>query len=397
MKNDVSFRIERYRRIIDVSLDLASTLDLNELLKRINRLAVELTNAEASSILLYDERKNQLYFAVADNPETEAALSSVVVPPESIAGWVATHREAVFVPDVQQDQRFFRNVEQMLNFQTRSIMATPMLIKGRLIGVLETLNKQNGPFTEEDLEMLMVLSAQAAVAIENSRLFQQGDLINELVHEIRTPLSSISTISYLLQRPDVSETQRQELASMIQKEIERLNGLTNTFLDYSRLESGRMRFTPTPFDLSGLIEECVRIVSPQAIEKGVRLEKELAANLPIFNGDRDKLKQVLLNLLSNAIKYNRPRGDVTLKLWRNEKTLFISVSDTGVGIPPEDLPHIGERFFRAGNVERKVTGTGLGLSICKHIVEAHAGQMQVSSQINQGTTFTIELPLKDPA
>ena len=135
MKNDVAFRIERYRRIIDVSLDLASTLDLNELLKRINRLAVELTNAEASSILLYDERKNQLYFAVADNPETEAALSSVVVPPESIAGWAATHREAVFVPDVQQDQRFFRNVEQMLNFQTRSIMATPMLIKGRLIGV----------------------------------------------------------------------------------------------------------------------------------------------------------------------------------------------------------------------------------------------------------------------
>jgi signal transduction histidine kinase len=397
MTNDFSSRVERYRRVIDVSLDLASTLDLNELLKRINRLAVELTNAEASSILLYDERKNQLYFAVADKPEIEAALSSVIVPSESIAGWVATHRQAAFVPDVQQDQRFFRNVEQMLNFQTHSIMATPMLIKGRLIGVLEALNKQNGPFTEEDLEMLMVLSAQAAVAIENSRLFQQGDLINELVHEIRTPLSSINTISYLLQRPDVSETQRQELSSMIQKEVQRLNDLTNTFLDYSRLESGRMRFASAPFDLAGLIEECVRIVSPQAVEKGVRLEKELTPNLPTFDGDRDKLKQVLLNLLSNAIKYNRPRGDVTLKLWSNQEIFSISVSDTGVGIPPEDLPHIGERFFRAGNVERKITGTGLGLSICKHIVEAHAGQMHVTSQINQGTTFTIELPMKRPA
>lgn len=394
MTDPVSSRIERYRRIIDVSLDLASTLDLNELLKRINRLAVELTEAEASSILLYDERKNQLYFAVADNPETEAALSSVVVPPESIAGWVATHHEPVFVPDVQQDQRFFRNVEQLLKFQTRSIMATPMLIKGRLIGVLEALNKSNGPFTENDLEMLMVLSAQAAVAIENSRLFQQGDLINELVHEIRTPLSSINTISYLLQRPEVADSQRQELGGMIQKEVERLNGLTNTFLDYSRLESGRMRFTSTPFDLAALMEECIRIVSPQAVEKGVRLQNETAAGLPMFYGDRDKLKQVLLNLLSNAIKYNRPRGDVNLNLWQEPENFCISVSDTGVGIPPEDLPHIGERFFRAGNVERKVTGTGLGLSICKHIIEAHAGQMQVSSQINLGTTFTIKLPIQ---
>ena len=394
MTDPVSSRIERYRRIIDVSLDLASTLDLNELLKRINRLAVELTEAEASSILLYDERKNQLYFAVADNPETEAALSSVVVPPESIAGWVATHHEPVFVPDVQQDQRFFRNVEQLLKFQTRSIMATPMLIKGRLIGVLEALNKSNGPFTENDLEMLMVLSAQAAVAIENSRLFQQGDLINELVHEIRTPLSSINTISYLLQRPEVADSQRQELGGMIQKEVERLNGLTNTFLDYSRLESGRMRFTSTPFDLAALMEECIRIVSPQAVEKGVRLQTETAAGLPMFYGDRDKLKQVLLNLLSNAIKYNRPRGDVNLNLWQEPENFCISVSDTGVGIPPEDLPHIGERFFRAGNVERKVTGTGLGLSICKHIIEAHAGQMQVSSQINLGTTFTIKLPIQ---
>lgn len=210
---------DRYHRLINVSLDLASTLELNTLLKRINALALDLTDAEASSILFYDDRKNELYFAVADNPTTETLLSKITVPLESIAGWVVRNRIPVFVPNVQQDDRHFVNVQNLLQFKTRSIMATPMLVKGKLIGVLEAINKKTGTFTPTDLETLEFLSAQAAVAIENSRLFQQADLISELVHEIRTPLTSINTITSLLQHPELEAVQRQQFCEMIQREI----------------------------------------------------------------------------------------------------------------------------------------------------------------------------------
>jgi signal transduction histidine kinase len=121
---------------------------------------------------------------------------------------------------------------------------------------------------------------------------------------------------------------------------------------------------------------------------------EICDPLPGLEGDRDKLKQVLLNLLSNAVKYNRPPGSVTVSAYPNGKELKISVADTGIGIPPDEFTHLFQKFFRTRLSEKVASGTGLGLSICKRIVDSHRGRIDVKSKVGEGTTFTITLPLE---
>ena len=385
---------QRYQRLIEISRDLASTLDLDGLLRRIASNAVELSKAETASILLYDEKNDQLYFQVVTDPENETIMRGIVVPGESIAGWVARNRLPVIVPDVHKDKRFFQNVEKTLDFKTRNIIATPMITKGKLIGVLETLNKTEGIFNQEDQDTLMVLSAQAAVAIENSRLFQQADHIAELVHELRTPLTSISTIAYLLQQPDVTQEDRMNLAVTVQEEASRLTRLTTNFLDVARLESGRAIFTPTKVDLREILKECVEINAPKATEKKIQIMVDLAKDLPLIEADRDKLKQVVLNLLSNAIKYNREQGNIFIRAFPNDTYLVLTVEDTGFGIPDDEIPLLFTKFFRSQHLERKAEGTGLGLSISKFIIDSHGGKIHAKSKIDEGTIFTVSLPIK---
>src|SRR5581483_5359757 len=129
-----------------------------------------------------------------------------------------------------------------------------------------------------------------------------------------------------------------------------------------------------------------------AEEEKIQIKIESADDLPTFEADRDKIKQVVLNLLSNAIKYNRPGGSVTLSAGASEKEVCISVQDTGVGIPEEAVPHLFEKFYRVRETEGKVAGTGLGLSICKQIVQGHGGRMEVKSKLGAGTSFCFFLP-----
>jgi signal transduction histidine kinase len=267
-----------------------------------------------------------------------------------------------------------------------------LITKSKVVGVLETLNKQRGKFTEADESVLSVLGAQAAVAIENARLFQQSDLISEFVHELRTPLASLSTATYLLLQPEMAREQREQIIHNIHGETLRLNSMAASFLDLARLESGRVQFRKTTFNVTDLLHECREILSPKAQEEQVDLRVEDVEGLPPWEADRDKLKQVLLNLISNAIKYNRPGGSVVVTALAQENTTCISVKDAGIGIPEEDIPHLFEKFYRVHETEGRVSGTGLGLSICKEIVQGHGGRMEVKSTLGEGSTFSVFLP-----
>ena len=392
--NDAADKLQRYRQLIEISRDLASTLDLDILLGRIAQAAVDFSDSEAGSILLYDGAKKEIRFMLATNIQSSGLMLGIVVPMDSLAGWVAENREPVIVADVHKDKRWFGNVEKQLDFPTRSIIAIPMIANDKVIGVLEALNKRVGTFTEQDQEMLMVLGAQAAVAIENTRLFKQSDLIAELVHELRTPLSSISTVAYLLQRPDVAAQQRISLAQTIHQEAQRLNELATNFLDLARLESGRATVQISAFDVTGLLKECCDITRPRAEESSLQINVMTASQLPRLEADRDKIKQVILNLLSNAIKYNRPGGEINVGATTDGDSMLISVMDTGLGMSKEDVSHLFERFFRAQSSESLASGTGLGLSICKRIIDSHRGEIGVESEAGVGTKFTVSIPLK---
>jgi signal transduction histidine kinase len=390
-------RLENYQRLLTLSRILTSTLNLYELLDLIVRAAQDLTRTEATSILLIDTKTGDLFFEAASGNKSDE-VKREVVPPDSIAGWVVRNGEAQIIADVSRDERFSKKTDEDTGFRTRSLLAVPLKVKDRVIGVVEAVNRiGDEPFSDEDIELLTVLSAQAAIAIENSRLFQQNDFVSEMVHELRTPLTSIIAYSELMLRQNLPYEQAKVFVDTIFQEANRLSRMTNDFLDFSRLQSGRTRFAMSIFDLAMLAQEVIALLQPQTNEHNLSLQLSRPVNGEPINvvGDRDRLRQVLVNLTSNAIKYNRPDGSIKIMLEPQTDRVKVSVSDTGKGIPEKDLPHLFEKFFRVPDSEGYARGTGLGLSIVKQIIDAHDSDITVQSAPNVGTTFSFSLKAAD--
>lgn len=390
----------RYERLMQISRQLNSTLDLGALLRRILDAARELTDTEEASILLIDPATGELRFEAASNL-SRAEMEAIPVPMQgSLAGWVVRHGEPVLVRDARSDARWFPRVDKTTRFVTRNLLAVPMHVQNRPIGVLEAINKRGDrPWTDDDRDVLAALADQAAIAVQNARLFQQNDFIADMAHELRTPLTALKAGMTLLARPDLPDEMREGIVRSIQAEVQRLTDLTTDFLDLARLESGRMRLEPNQFDVRELLIECLGIVSPVAAERRIALTVRPGTGKAY--ADRDRIKQVLLNLLTNAIKYNVEGGTVTLALdvrpvagatsSTPAEEYVISVTDSGPGISAEDAPHIFEKFYRASNAGQ-VAGTGLGLTIARRIVEAHGGEIWFESTPGAGTTFYFTLP-----
>jgi len=393
-KTQAQERATRLERLIEMSRSLNSTLSLRPLLYHILVAAQELTETEAGAVLLLDRRSGQLHFEAATGPQGYR-MRSIVVPMEgSIAGWVVQTGQPLVIPDVHSDPRFYHKADEESTFVTRSILAVPLIARDHVIGVLEAVNKKGGAeFTDEDVELLAVLGDQAAVAVQNALLFQQSDLIAEIVHEMRTPLASIVAYTELMQRPDATLGQCYQFANVVQGEAERLNEMATRFLDLARLESGRASLAQDRVDLNTVIRMAVNVLMPQADARQIGLSVDVPAALPPIVGDAQHLHQVMLNLVGNAVKYCRPGDEVTVTARGEENRLIVSVTDSGPGIPAEALPHIFERFYRVPEAEGQTPGTGLGLTITRQIIEAHAGEIRVSSEEGEGATFTFTLPL----
>lgn len=388
-------RLEHYQKLVEISKELVTNHDLTSLLTHIVQAACELSEAEAASILLYNENTRELYFQVATGLD-EPMMRGLVVPLEgSLAGWVVKNDAAVNIPDVHQDDRYFSKVERVSQVKTKSLAGLPLKLKGKVIGVLEVINKKDSHFSTYDLEVLSVLVTQAALAIENTRLFQQSDQISELVHELRTPLSSISTAAYILQQSHVVDGQRISLSKTIYSEAQRLSELASAFLDLARLESGRVSFKPTTFNLVDLIREVLEVFRLRMEQLDIQYKFDHTENFPLVLADRDKIKQVLLNLVSNAVKYNRQGGKIEIKSGFDSEFVQVTVTDNGLGMQPDVVNHLFEKFYRAKVSEDQISGTGLGLSICKTIIESHNGDLSVTSTVGEGSSFTFRLPRRD--
>ncbi len=402
MSDNYHHLMARFERLMEISRQLNSTLDLGALLNLITSAAVELTGTEEASIMLLDPSSGELRFEAASNL-SGSAMAAIPVPLEgSLAGWVVTHGEPELVTDARGDSRWYGNVDKTTRFYTRNLLAVPMKVQNKVIGVVEAINKRGDTsWTQDDVNTLIMLANQAGIAIQNARLFQQSDFIAEMVHELRTPLAALKASATLLTRPTLPPERRIDIIATIQEETERLTELTTAFLDLARLESGRVRLEREPFNIRHLAEECIGVVEPQAAER--QIQSVLRGSEIAVQADRGKIKQVLLNLLTNAIKYNRENGMIYCAIQLPEDTplcppnhALISVRDTGRGISPEDQQHVFEKFYRVADTAGYTTGTGLGLSIAKRIVEAHGCEMNLSSILGDGTTFYFTLPLAHP-
>lgn len=383
--------IADYERILEIGRQINSTLEHRSLLQQIMSAVTEILDTEAASIMLLDPVTGELRFEIASNINP-ATMKELIIPIEgSIAGWIVTHGESRVIEDVASEPEHFGKIDTAIQFKTRNLLGVPLRTHKKVIGVLQAVNKRSGKFTEHDISTLTMLASQAGIAIENARMFRQSDFIAEMVHELRAPLAALKASLSLLARPNLPDDKRQDIHRLLGSETDRLIRLTTDFLDLAQLESGRTRLDIQPFELYGLISESVDIVRQQAADKNVVIhvpEGEL-----LIEGDRGKLKQVLLNLLTNAVKYNRPDGEISVDVQTGSGDVLVMVSDTGYGVSEENQKQMFQKFFRAADTSGFTQGTGLGLAITKHIVEAHGGQIWLESELNVGSTFYMRIPV----
>ena len=222
---------------------------------------------------------------------------------------------------------------------------------------------------------------------------QQARFTSDASHELRTPVSVIiSQTQTALSRERPSAEYREALEAC-QRAARRMKTLTESLLELARLDAGQEPMRKELFDLLRVAGECVEMVRPLAADRGIQIHCDVASIECL--GDAGRIGQVVTNLLTNAIHFNRDQGEVRLAARPEGGAILLSVADTGQGIPAEDLPHLFERFYRVDKSRTRIQGrNGLGLAICKAIVDAHGGSIEVSSQPDAGSTFTVKLPLR---
>jgi two-component system, OmpR family, sensor kinase len=246
--------------------------------------------------------------------------------------------------------------------------------------------------TESELGRLAAVLNSTFARLE-AAFAHQSRFTSDASHELRTPVSVIlSQVQTVLSKERTGADYREALEAC-QRAALRMKRLTESLLELARLDAGQQPMKHEPFDLARVARECVELVRPLAAERGLELQCEL---LPTScQGDSERIGQVATNLLTNAIHFNRENGQVRISTLEENGSVILSVSDTGPGIPPEDLPHIFERFYRVDKSRSRIQGrTGLGLAITKAIVDAHSGTVEVSSQPGIGSTFKVRLPAK---
>ncbi len=397
-------------RLLEVSLILNSNLDINPLLSYIMEATCEITGSEASSILLYDQNNDQLRFVASNSPGTDPAqLAEIPVPMEgSIAGQVVRENRPIVIQDAA-DPRIFRQVDDSIGFRTKSLMGVPMSIKDQVVGVLESVNKREGLWTEDDRAHLSILAAQAAVAIQNaqqSRALQKAyndlnqldklknDFIAVASHELRTPLGVI--LGYASFLKEEAQGDASDHASAVLNSALHLRNLIEDMTNLRYLQLGKSELILEEFPVKELLQAAQHDVESLAAAKGHHLHVDLTHGDTIINADRHKLGMALTNIVNNAVKFTPSGGHIFLSIEHRPHEVWMKVDDNGVGIPADSLEKIFEEFYQVeDHMTRRHNGMGIGLSIARGVVQAHNGRVWAESQgQDKGSTFYIALPLE---
>lgn len=395
-------------RLVEISRELNSKTDIDELLHHIIQQAAALTGAEAASILLLDPHTRQLHFKAASN-EMDPAMADAVVPLDSsIAGAVLTSNKPLIIANVATDPRWNPSVSQAINFQTRSILGVPMHDVDRPVGVLEALNKRNGEFLPEDVETLAILADIAGVAVEKARLIQElqraYDDLNELdqrktdfiaiaSHELRTPLSVIlGYVSFL--REEADSTLAAQLDSVMEAAV-KLRSLIQDMLNLQYVDAGQTTLSLEPINLAAAVRENILANKDTIITKQQNVTLRLPKQALMIMGDRQVMDIVLNNLLDNAIKFTPEGGRIGVALEGHGSEAWLHIKDNGPGIPQDKLERIFKRFYQVEHhLRRQYEGLGLGLAIARELMELQNGRIWAESVEGQGSIFHAAIPLQ---
>ena len=399
----------------EVGQAVSSTLDLQTVLSTIVGRAVQLSGTDCGIIYEYDEAAQAFHLRASYQMEEELVNAYQTTPlrlGQGATGRAAETRVPYQIADLRQEHelatRGMRPILFRLGYQ--SLLAVPLLFEQKIMGALTIYRRETGSFAPEIVNLLQTFATQSVLAIQNARLFREiedksrqieaanrhkSEFLANMSHELRTPLNAIIGFSEVLGERlfgELNEKQA-EYTDDILSSGRHLLSLINEILDLSKVEAGRMELELATFDLPLAIDNARTFVRERATKHGINLDVTVDERLGDFVGDERKIKQILLNLLSNAVKFTPEGGRIGIKARQADGSVEISVSDTGIGIAPEDQPKIFEEFRQVGgDYAHKVEGTGLGLTLAKKFVELHGGKIWVESDVGKGSTFSFTLP-----
>ena len=400
-------RANELEALYQIGKEITSTLDLKAMLQIITNNAAEIVGADRSAIYLVDIGKMKIDYLVAFGySPTDLEDYTFEEFQESINGWVLQKKTPVLVKDVQKDKRTQgKALERAKREGKRSAAIAPLEINGEFLGTLAVVNNNEKKIiTEKDLDLIIRLTGQAAIAIQDARLYEQAQeadrlksaFLASMSHELRTPLNSIIGFTGILLQGLVgsfNEEQTKQLR-MVQSSASHLLELINDVLDISKIEAGQLVTTSEKFDLSQLLEKVVQTVTPLASKKDLNLLLEIETGIGQITSDRRRVEQILLNLINNAIKFTE-KGEVRIICRSKKQWIETSVVDTGIGIKEDDQKYLFKPFQQVNTgLSRLYEGTGLGLAICKRLVEKLGGTIGVRSEWGKGSTFMFTLPKK---
>jgi signal transduction histidine kinase len=402
--------IRRLNQLVEVSLVINSTLELRPLLSIIMDHAADITGAKEASVMLYDRTTDQLRFVATSATSTVSEeLLNILVPLEgSLAGKILREGQPIMRDDLSDDPLHFRDADAQSGFETRSLLGVPMRYRDEPIGVLEAVNKIEGFWTDTDRRNMIVLASQAAVAIRNAQMVEQlqraydeldqldklkNDFISIASHELRTPLSVILGYASFLKEDARGEVSAH--ASAVLNSALRMRTLIEDMTNLRYLKLGEAELTKEHIPLAAIFQAAQGDVEDTVEAKNHTLDVRLPDMSTVVVVDRIKLGMAIINLLNNAIKFTPSGGQITLSHERKPNAIWIMVSDTGVGIPHDQLERIFEEFHQVeDHMTRRHGGMGLGLSIARALVEAHGGRLWAESEgPGLGSTFYISLPV----
>jgi two-component system NtrC family sensor kinase len=407
-------RVDYRDTLLRSSRDMVSIIDIKELSENLVRTVGKTLGIDKVSLLLRNDAQGNYHLEASiglDLQEPDRVILSIEGP---LVALLQRRREPIvreeleWVPVGLETPKTIRTMGSL-----GAEISLPIISKDRLIGILNLGHKEDRTlYSNEDLELLSTLTNQAAIAIENARLYENlkqsqdtlrradrlsslGMLTAGLAHEIRNPLVAIRTFTQLLpERYDDAEF-REGFQGLALKEVDRICGLINDLLSFARPSKPNV----APENVNDVVDNIARILEAQAKEKGMAISREFHDNLPKVWIDREQMKQVFMNLLLNAIQAMREGGSISIATRAVQRNgaepsgefVQVEIRDTGVGIPEENLQHIFDPFFTS-----KDEGSGLGLAVSHQIVQEHGGFVTVESIVGKGTAFFVHVPVGKP-
>jgi len=386
---------------------MVSILDLRSLSKRIVETITQTMRVEKASLFLVSEEKGG--YDLCESKNVKITTSTQYLSRDDPLPYYLQKVGEIIIREELAKRVNIPVINQVVNKMSllEAEVSIPLIWKEQLIGMINLSHKFNKDiYSQEDIELLGTLANQTAIALENARLYEDlkrsksyirradrlaslGTLTAGLAHEIRNPLVAIKTLTHLLPERLDDEEFRNKFLQIASGEVDRISSLVTELLDFARPSDPKLEQE----NINTILDGMILLVSTEANKKQINMIKNYSSDLPFVQIDREQIKQVFLNILINAIEATSERGKITVKTRSfirpgGEPYVQVEFTDTGCGIPPDELEEIFNPFFTT-----KTTGSGLGLSISNQIVRDHKGYIDVESQLGNGSSFFINLPV----